>query len=50
MPTAFAIVWHYMSQTVGLPEKDSREAYQELIAWVKEHQRRLDPADEESVR
>jgi hypothetical protein len=42
LPTAFTIVWNYMSQTVRLPEKDSREVYEELITWVSNRQWRFD--------
>lgn len=47
LPTAFAIVWNHMSQTVGLPEKDSREVYRDLITWVKARQRRFDQDEAE---
>jgi hypothetical protein len=50
LPTAFAIVWNYMSQTNGLPEKDSREVYEELIAWVTKRQRSFDQEEQQSYQ
>jgi hypothetical protein len=33
--TAFGIVWHNLSQAVGLAERDSSEIFQEMILWAK---------------